>query len=327
MPLLLPLVSFLPEIASAILGLAFIVAAALVGAYMTEQVNKYLPSFISGLVDSLPAAIENGLNAVSAAIFGDKIAHLVNLLNGVADSVQTAITYPAALLTGVREAVTYLWHTALPTATATALTPVNKAVSDLAGRVTRDAALVEAKVGAARADAHSYADAKLAEARSYTEAQVASAVIATEAYADEAVSKLRTAEQAAVAQAVSIATTAENDATAAFDQAKAYAGQLVAPVGREVSQLDSYIKGLDVPAIAAGATATAALVTALLADTGLSNSECRNKVKGICGTDPNAWVGLLAGIAFMSGALSLREILPPARVIFAATKDLIEQAA
>ena len=324
LPLLAP---FLPEIGGAMVAVALIILAAIVADKLSASGGGGFLGILSAPVQAATSLVHSALNAVSSSVLSSQGGRLAHLIGGTAESLQTLIDYPARLFAGVHAALTYLWHTALPAYVTAKLAPITAAINDVTGRITTDVASLRNAIADAIHTTEDYADGILRQATAYTDSHVHAAIAEAASYADVAVAKVRTAEDAAVAHAVAIATTAENDATAAFDQAKAYAGQLVAPVGREVTQLDSYIKGLDVPAIAAGATATAALVTALLADTGLSNSECRNKVKGICGTDPNAWVGLLAGIAFMSGALSLREILPPARVIFAATKDLIEQAA
>lgn len=65
----------------------------------------------------------------------------------------------------------------------------------------------------------------------------------------------------------------------------------------------------DVAAIGAAAAALTATLAITLAETGLDQAGCREKVKGVCGTDPLAWAGMLAGIAAFGLAIDLDEVI------------------
>lgn len=325
MPLLAPLIAFLPEIAAAALALAFLIAAALVGGYVTEQIDKYLPSFISGFVDSLPNAIENGLNAVAAAIFGSDIERLANLFNGLAASFQALIDYPAALWKGVHAAFVYLWDTALPQAIGLAVNPVRT----LANEAKALAGQAESDIATAFDEAQAYTDSKVAGAvadlRAYAEQQASGALHTAEGYADTAVGKLAATEDAAVAAATSLARTAEADAAAAYTNAVAYVDGIVKPVETGLSDFEKYVNSLGLAGLVAALPALALLVQTIASESGLDNAACRSKVKGICGTSPAAWENLLAGIAAFGLAFDLADIVSAAVAILGTAENLIAQ--
>lgn len=136
--------------------------------------------------------------------------------------------------------------------------------------------------------------------------------------------------------------TVTHDIAAARDAAEHYADaqvshveHTVAGVERELGNVEGEVAGvirgipgdvvaeLDALARATGATdiasllkaipVTAAALVALEVATGLDSAGCRSKVKGICGVDPLQWANLLAGLAALDFALSLRAIAGPAR--------------
>lgn len=323
LPLLAP---FLPEIGGALLGVALIVMAAILADKLAGSGGGGILSVLTAPLSIAKSLVHDGLNAAATSILSSQGGRLAHLLAGTADSIQHLIFYPARLFTGVHAALVYLWDHAIPTYVKAQLAPVSSAIDDLAGKLAGDVSSLRSSISSTLGRAEGYTDSAIASLRAELEQRISGAVSQADRYADDAVAKLRSAEDAAVAQATAIATTAEHDAAAAFDQAKQYADSLVAPVGGEVTALDAYIKKLDVPAIAAGATATAALVTALLADTGLVNEECRGKVKQICGTDPNVWANLLGLLAPLGLALSLRELVKVANSIGPGLAGVIREA-
>ena len=95
-------------------------------------------------------------------------------------------------------------------------------------------------------------------------------------------------------------------------------------------ELRNLIGDLDLTKIAgviAALPLLAAALAALEAETGLDRAECRSKLRGVCGTDPAEWAGLLAGVAFLEGALSLRELVPVGREAIAELAGVVRQAA
>lgn len=123
--------------------------------------------------------------------------------------------------------------------------------------------------------------------------------------ASSAIASLRTAETA-VTDAL---TTAEN-ATA-----------------KELRDLADSIPLTDIAAVAAAVPIIREMVRVLETETGLDNAICRQKVKGICGTNISSWESLLAGLAPLALAFSLREIVETARPIMRETQDIIERVA
>jgi len=208
--------------------------------------------------------------------------------------------------------------------------------------------------------AKAYVGRRLDDLRAELRADIAGALATAERYADQAVGRLRAAEDAAVAEAVSLAVAAklagEQAGAAALRAAEAElaAGLAIEAARRaaELARLDEAGKAaletvrsvavnveeeLQTIEGAAGAVGIAALIAAIPAistllhaiasEAGLENAECRGKVKQVCGTDPAEWLGLLEGAALLTGALSLRELVPIGRHAIEELGGLIREAA
>lgn len=303
------------------------------GAFILASFAFYLAQAIAYPVKHLPyiggdfaSAIEHYIADPVKKIADAAEKRLAKGLETLAGALELVGALAILLGYGIYKALGYLWHEALKPYVSAIVNPVRTLATEA---LTKLAAL-ERTVAADLAAAEHYAEAEAAkalrDARTYAEGVALTAEHAAERYADEAVAKLRSAEDAAVASAVAIAHTAEHDAAAAFDHAKTFAEGLVAPVGKDVTALDNYVKGLDVPKIAAGAAATAALVATLVAETGLENAGCRAKIKDVCGTDPNVWGNLLGLLAPLGLALSLRELAAVANEIGPDLAKVLEQA-
>lgn len=76
---------------------------------------------------------------------------------------------------------------------------------------------------------------------------------------------------------------------------------------RELHDLLGTLDLTDLAKIVGAVPVIAALVNVLMAETGLSNAECRAKVKGICGTNPTQWFRLLEGLAISLAWPGIRE--------------------
>lgn len=313
--------------------LALVEWVAWLGAFILATFAFYLAQAIAYPVKHIPyvggdfaGAIEHYIADPVRKIADAAEKRLARGLATLAGALELVGALAILLGYGVYKALGYLWHTALKPLVFAVVNPVHTLASEALTKLETLTTTVAHNLVHAETYARERADKALADARSYADRAAVDAERRAERYADDAVGKLRRAEDAAVASAVAIAHTAEHDATAAFDHAKSFAEGLVAPVGRDVTALDHYVKGLDVPKIAAGAAATAAVVTALLADTGLENASCRGKLKSVCETDPNVWGHLLGLLAPLGLALSLRELAKVANEIGPDLAKVLEQA-
>lgn len=300
-------------------------------------------------LERLAARFESGLIDAFGIILG------LSLLLGI--GVRAALVYlwnhaldPAIrLLTDPIEAAA---HRAL--ADVTALAGTVAANVGRAERYARDRATAAAET------AEAYADRRIDAAVGTVRRDIAAALSTAERYADGAVGKLRAAEDAAIADAVSLASQAraageaaarraEAEAEAAgaaaltaaqrleaqaLAQAQAAGAAALATVktvavgaADDLATLEGQLGAAGAAALIAAIPALATMVQAIATEAGLSNAECRTKVKGICGTDPFEWGGLLAGAAFLTGALSLRELTDVGRVAVRELAGVIREAA
>lgn len=278
---------------------------------------------LHGLASGAQNAIVGAFNAAIKQV--ERVA--AGFENGLIDSFGMLIAIPALLFLGVKAALEYLWHHALRPLVHDIVDPV----SDVADEARTKAKAAAAAAAAAVTTAENYADGVGAravdDAAAFTRREIAAAVATTERYADQAVATLRDAENAAIASVAQIASAAEGEAAAAVSAAIDAARAVAIPVEHELDALDAYIKSLGLTALVAAVPALATLLSRVLAETGLENEECRTKVKGICGTDPAAWGGLLASLALLTGTLSLRELVDFVRPLVKPAGDLIRQAA
>lgn len=179
--------------------------------------------------------------------------------------------------------------------------------------------------------------------------EVTAAIHDAESYADTAVSTLRKAEDAALGGAVATLTagihaaekaataefhTAESDAAAALAAADATINHAIAGVKSiavtledDFSTLLGKLSPADAAALIAAIPLIGLLVNTIATETGLNNSECRAKVKGICGTDPLAWAKLLGGLAALGFAFDLRALAKVANEVIGDLVPIIELAA
>lgn len=313
--------------------LGLVVWVAWLGAFILATFAYYIAQAIAYPVKHLPyvggdfaGAIEHYIADPVKKIADDAEKKLARGLMSLAGDLELVGALVILLGAAIVLALKYLWNQALKPLVFSVVNPIHNLVSQTVTKLEALARTVATNLTHAETYARQQADRALSDARSYADGVAAVAARDAERYADDAVAKLRRAEDAAVTSAVAIAHTAETDAAAAFDHAKSFAEGLVAPVGRDVTALDDYVKGLDVPKVAAGAAATAALVTALIADTGLGDQACRSKVKDVCATDPSVWANLLGMLAPLGLALSLPELVKVANGIGPDLAKVLEQA-
>lgn len=220
-----------------------------------------------------------------------------------------------------------LWTHTLPALIASIVNPIR----DIARKAEALATTAESDAQAALSQVEHVVTATIPDAIRAVERDAAkladTAYTDAVSYADTAVAKLKAAEDAAVASAVQLAATAEHDAVQAYKDATAYVDTLVKPIGVDLSDFEAYVKSLGLPGAIAAVTALSAVLTATLAETGLENAACRSKVKGICGTDPTAWVDFLAGIAAIGIAFDFREFVALLQDLIQPVESLVKQAA
>lgn len=175
--------------------------------------------------------------------------------------------------------------------------------------------------------------------------EVTVAIRDVEGYADTAVHALRKAEDAALAGAVSVLhagiVAAEKAATEEFHAAEREAAAALAGADATINAAIAGVKSIavtleddlgtllgklspaDVAALLAAIPLLGLLVNTIATESGLNNSECRSKVKGICGTNPLQWAGLLAGIAAIGVSFDLADILKASLAVYSETEGLI----
>lgn len=254
--------------------------------------------------NAIESTVIKGCNAGIAAL--GSVAH--DLWAGsqwMLDQLAQAIM---AIPNGVHAALDYLWKHAMPAYVKAAIGDAHTAINglgakldfwstELAHEVTRLDAKITATANATLSTAEGEFTRAVAEVQHLVNGQLTSirtellndlgsSVASAEATGASAVEALRKAEQAAV-DAVSDAQTATAD---------------------ELRDLVGNIPLSDLTGIIASIPLLASVVQTLEAESGLENSSCRAKVKGICGTDPLQWAKLLEGLALLGVGLSLEEV-------------------
>lgn len=348
------------------LALCFVALALLVAAKeLAQAIARPLNVSIFGShpFGFVADAIESGIvGALDDAIKGvEKLA--AGFLSGLIDAFGLLIAIPLLLGLGVKAGLEYLWNSALRPVIHSIADPIRTIAAEARSSVATLEDTVAANVGRAERYARDHALGALESAEAYADraidhalarigGEIASGISEAERYADSAVSRLRGAEDAAIATAVGIAAeakaaglaaaadalaTAERDASSAIAQSEAASARAIAEaqaagkaaldviagvaagLGDDLASIEGAIGAAGVGALIGAIPALATMVAAIATEAGLENAACRSKVKGICGADPGEWLGLLEGAAFLTGALSLAEILPFART---AVKDL-----
>lgn len=208
--------------------------------------------------------------------------------------------------------------------------------------------------------ARAYTNGRIAAAETALRGDISAALAEAESFANTAVGKLRAAEDGAIANAVELAAQAKlagvSAAAAALEAANVISGQrisqaeLLATAAIAASQaagqaaldvvrgiavtaedeletIEGGLGALGVAGLIASIPMIGSLVHTIATESGLENAECRGKVKGICGTDPSAWAGLLEGLVALGFAFSLRELVEIANPLVGELSGIIDQAA
>jgi hypothetical protein len=303
---------------------------------------------LHGLVTGAENAV---IGALDEAIKGVE-RRAAQFESGLIDSLALLIAVPLLLGLGVKGALEYLWNHALRPVIHSITDTIRAAANSALTKVEALEKTVATNVGAAERYAREHALSALTDAESYVDTQlraaegtlrrdIAAAKDKAEGYADLAVSRLRAAEDAAVAGAVALAgaaktagleaaqaaeqaaeraagsALAQSEAAAAKALAEAEAAARVALAGvrgiavgaaDDLATIERDLGALGVAGLIAAIPALATLVHAIATEAGLDSAACRRKVKGICGTDPLAWEELLLGLAALGFGFNLAEV-------------------
>lgn len=141
---------------------------------------------------------------------------------------------------------------------------------------------------------------------------------------------LTAAEQLArqeVAQAEAVAASALAQADGIIDASIAGVKSIAVTVEDDLSTLIGNNTLLGAAGLIAAIPLLSTLVSTIATETGLDNQACRQKVKGICATDPTAWANLLGGLAVLGFAFSLKDLYGIAEPLVGELASVIEQAA
>lgn len=139
---------------------------------------------------------------------------------------------------------------------------------------------------------------------------------------------------AAISNAVGSATggLTENDVTQAISEALLPAGAIGAAIAAAIGGISIPVPpgGITIPTptiaqITLGLAAVTTEVAALEAEAGLDDPACRAKNKGICGTNTDAWTGLLTGLVLAGVGFSLADIAEAAATMVADTRGLVAE--
>lgn len=234
---------------------------------------------------------------------------------------------------------------AAATALATARKELDSAIGTVAGEVdalarTLEGELAGVKSGAAVALAAAANELRAGISAGVTDAEnlASSALTTAEATLEGDLSHVANAAASSLAAAAATlqgaigqVASAEQATVAGISAAEhAAAGELADIYNLPADAIKDLLDRLDLTKLlgfGAGIVLVKALVEAIATESGLEDATCRAKHKQVCGVDPSEWTGLLEGAAFLTGALSLAEILPIARFTFHELTDLIGQAA
>lgn len=297
------------------------------------------------LGNALEAAIVEPLNDLRSKSDAEVAKALSSLLDNLA--IMVGLVLVLGIL--VKAALTYMWDHALRPLIHSITEPIRTSAAHALARAIALEGTLAHDVAALAGSIEQASETTLRDARRYAESVALTAEHAAERYADEAVSKLRAAEDTAVENVARIAHDAEAaglaaaraaeagaeafaasalaTAEAAFDTSLGQVRDLAIATEHGLTDFEQYVKGLGVEGLIAGSAALATVVTLVLAETGLGNQSCRGKVKQICGTDPRAWEGLLAGLLAVGFAFNLKDLYAVANGLVGDLSGVIAEAA
>jgi hypothetical protein len=184
-------------------SLAYYLAQAIIG-----TINISIPFVgkpFNGLATTLQNAIVDPLNDLRSK----SDAGIAEGISGLVDSLELLIGLTGLLGLGIYKGLVYLWKTALSPFIHAITDPIRTTANKAEADVTALTKTVADDLTKAETYADNAATKALSSAKSYADTQVKAAIATVESYADEAVSKLRAAEDTAIANAVDVANAAK----------------------------------------------------------------------------------------------------------------------
>jgi hypothetical protein len=317
----------------------------------------------------LAVKLENSVVAWTESAYKSSERHVTKGLSGLIDELAVWLAIPLLLALGTKAALTYLWNHALRPVIHSIADPIKATAVEALAKATALAGTLELRFSEAEAYALARANGALETAKAFVNRRleeeaatlrgdIGAAKAAAEKYADGAVSKLRAAEDTAIAGAVAVGVAAkvagERAGREALAAAELSAGVAIAVeaaeraaelarldaagkaaleavksvavnVNEELHTIEGAAGAVGVAALIAAIPAISTLVHAIASEAGLENADCRSKVKGICGTDPSSWERLLAGAALLALPLSLGELVRVARPLIEESAGLMKE--
>lgn len=323
------MVMAIPDLA--VIALCLVTLALIVSAL---QLSKA----IAGAFDIHIPGLGHPFAGVSTALHNSLISWLESALHGVEKvtarffndllgSLELLAALTILLGEGVKLALEYLWTHSLP---AYVLHQIELGVRRLApSRV--DVAGLEAKV---TADVKAALRGELDTVRNDANAAKAAALAASAAAgiaADKAAHVVENQITQITQNPVTYVDNAVTQIVPGLAEALTHAGAEVAELpGLALPDLRGLLNNQDLATLGglmAAIPLLRAITSTIAVETGLENEACRSKVKGICGTDPSAWLGLLEGLAVLGFAFNLRELYGVAEGLVGDLSGVIREAA
>lgn len=312
-----------------LLCIAFLIAVKAVIVPLIDVLNVEIAGvhIWGGVLTKARNAVIRGCNAGIA----DGQQLVGDLLHGLAWAIRWQINQLLSFVHGVAGAFDLLWRHGIKGIANSVVAGVQHAETLLAAKVTALTKTVASDVASLKATIASTAASTLAKAEKYTASEVTKAenALRAELVADTRtlstaigdLQKLLTTDITSLAGTIGSQITAAEayaDAAAAA-AARAVEGEVAADIAgidalitSTVAGIEAQINAIPIPSLADIAATVAALslvLTTVLAESGLDNPTCRSKVKGICGTDLNAFLALLGGLVAFGGIPSLKDII------------------
>lgn len=291
----------------AILGVYLAIAILAVIAYTFHRLASVLNFSILGIHPLRD--VGNAIDRVIVDGCNDAINTLEKwgsaLWNDFKNSVEFAMAMLILLAAGIVWSAGYLWNHLAATAIRTAIGAGAKTGSDLATRVdnlikdvarnaTKAETLIATGVSTAIATAHRYTAQEVA----YLDGRIDNVSSGIRDLIPQAVKDAAAAEDLVTGAAIQSLRDAENAAIQAVSDAQTL-------TETELHNLLGQLDLTDLAKIAGAVPILSLLVQTIATESGLNNAECRQKVKGICGTNLSAWLHFLEGLGLAFAWTSL----------------------
>lgn len=276
-----------------------------------------------GVVQAIINAIESGANDALKATEKALAWAWADLLSSLQLFLGLTIFFGDLLL----KALSYMWLGPLPALISRLIEDAfakHRTVPTTApGLESRIVTSVEAKLAPTLAQIR--ADSQKAEVAATNAEKAADAAAAQATH-----SVTNTIEQV-VTNPVTYLTNTVTEVIPGLAEALTAAGGEVADLpGLTIPNLEDLLRSKELGSLAglmAAIPLLRAITNTIAVESGLENADCRSKVKGICGTNPAAWAGLLGGLAALGFAFSLKDLYGVAEGLVHDLSDVIQQAA